>query len=134
LSFFNEIRDFYDDQLELINSIEDILLPKTEQTEDNRTAYQKRHIRIVKILTMVTLIANIVCLIVSLYSLLLTVICSLLKILLIIKVAAAVVSKSLSVISSVVDSTVDLLTSLMLLWTARKMKKHDVYKYPGGDF
>jgi divalent metal cation (Fe/Co/Zn/Cd) transporter len=57
-----------------------------------------------------------------------------LKILFIIKIAAAVISKSLSVISSVVDSAVDLLTSLILLWTARKIKKRDIYKYPGGDF
>jgi hypothetical protein len=61
---FFVFRDFYEDQLELITSVEDILLPKSEQTEDNRTDYQKRQKRIVKILTIVTLITNIVCLIV----------------------------------------------------------------------
>jgi len=115
----------------LITSIEDILVPKSEQTEDNQTAYQQRQKRIVQILTVATLIANIVCFIVF-KSLSLTLVCSLLKILFIIKIAAAVISKSLSVISSVVDSAVDLLTSLILLWTARKIKKRDAYKYPGG--
>jgi hypothetical protein len=66
--FFFVFRDFYADQLELITSIEDILVPKSEQTDDNRTAYQKRHERIVKILTIVSLIVNIVCFIVFLIS------------------------------------------------------------------
>ncbi|CAF3893327.1 unnamed protein product [Rotaria sordida] len=83
-----EVREFYEDQLELITSIEDILVPKSDEVIDHETAYEKR--------------------------------------------LAAVISKSLSVISSVVDSVVDLLTSLILIWTARKIKKRDAYKYPGG--
>jgi divalent metal cation (Fe/Co/Zn/Cd) transporter len=54
------------------------------------------------------------------------------KVLVIIKIAAAVISKSLSVISSVVDSVVDLLTSVILIYTHRKIKNRDTYKYPGG--
>jgi divalent metal cation (Fe/Co/Zn/Cd) transporter len=41
-------------------------------------------------------------------------------------------SKSLSVISSLVDSGVDLLTSLILLWADREIKIRDAYNYPGG--
>ncbi|CAF0756770.1 unnamed protein product [Rotaria sordida] len=107
-----EVREFYEDQLELITSIEDILVPKSDEAIDHETAYEKRHKRTIKSLTMITLAINIV--------------------LVIIKIVAAVISKSLSVISSVVDSVVDLLTSLILIWTARKIKKRDAYKYPGG--
>jgi divalent metal cation (Fe/Co/Zn/Cd) transporter len=41
-------------------------------------------------------------------------------------------SKSLSVISTLVDSGVDLLTSLILLWADRQIKIRDADKYPGG--
>ncbi|CAF1613812.1 unnamed protein product, partial [Adineta ricciae] len=107
-----KVRDFYEDQLELITSIEDILLPKTDESNDHQTDAQRRQNRNIKILTRVTLVVNII--------------------LLIIKIIAAVISRSLSVISSVVDSTVDLLTSVILLWTSRKIKNRDAYKYPGG--
>ncbi|UJR28458.1 hypothetical protein I4U23_009698 [Adineta vaga] len=107
-----KVREFYGQQLDLITSIEDILLSKTDESDDHQTAAQKRQKRHIKILTIVTLIANII--------------------LLIIKIIAAVISKSLSVISSVVDSAVDLLTSLILIWTSRKIKHRDLYKYPGG--
>jgi divalent metal cation (Fe/Co/Zn/Cd) transporter len=50
------------------------------------------------------------------------------------KIAGAVVSKSLSVISSVVDSAVDLATSVILYWTWRAIKKRDKYLYPQGNF
>ncbi|CAF1041613.1 unnamed protein product [Rotaria sp. Silwood1] len=98
-----KVREFYEDQLDLITSIEDILLPKSDEAKDHDTAYQKRHKRTIKLLILV-----------------------------IIKIVGAVISRSLSVISSVVDSIVDLLTSLILIWTARKIKKRDAYKYPGG--
>jgi divalent metal cation (Fe/Co/Zn/Cd) transporter len=54
------------------------------------------------------------------------------KFLVIIKTVAAVISKSLSVISSVVDSAVDLLSSIILIWTARQISKRDAYQYPTG--
>ncbi len=117
--------------MELITSIEDILLPKTDETKDNATAYEKKHQRTIKILIMVTFIANIVCSILFLIFLINSFSFSL-KLLVIIKIVGAVISKSLSVLSSVVDSVVDLLTSVILIWTARKIKKRDAYKYPGG--
>jgi divalent metal cation (Fe/Co/Zn/Cd) transporter len=48
------------------------------------------------------------------------------------KIAAAVTSKSLSVISSVIDSAVDLATSVILFWAWRAIKKRDKYRYPQG--
>jgi divalent metal cation (Fe/Co/Zn/Cd) transporter len=53
---------------------------------------------------------------------------------LILKIVAAVLSKSLSVVSSVVDSAVDLASSLILFWTWRLIKKRDKYRYPQGIF
>ncbi|CAF0868481.1 unnamed protein product [Adineta steineri] len=107
-----KVREFYKDQLKLITSIEDVLAPKSDEEEGEGKDSPKNHQRSIKIMTMVSLIANLV--------------------LLILKIVGAVVSRSLSVISSVVDSAVDLLTSLILIWTARKIKHRDSYKYPGG--
>ncbi|CAF1556032.1 unnamed protein product, partial [Didymodactylos carnosus] len=46
------------------------------------------------------------------------------------KIVAAVLSKSLSVVSSVIDSAVDLASSVALLWASRARKKKDPYNYP----
>lgn len=54
-------RGFYENQLDFITSLEAILLPKTHDGENNATLYQKRQDRMIKILTIVTLITNIVC-------------------------------------------------------------------------
>ncbi|UJR34823.1 hypothetical protein I4U23_027604 [Adineta vaga] len=53
-------------------------------------------------------------------------------ILFLIKIVAAILSKSLSVVSTVVDSAVDLTSSVLLLWASRAMKKRDDYRYPQG--
>ncbi|CAF1448466.1 unnamed protein product [Rotaria sp. Silwood1] len=50
----------------------------------------------------------------------------------ILKIVGAVVSKSLSVVSSVIDSAVDLTTSVILFWASRAIKKRDSYRYPQG--
>ncbi|CAF0837608.1 unnamed protein product [Adineta ricciae] len=50
----------------------------------------------------------------------------------ILKVASAVMSKSLSIVSSVIDSAVDLATSVILFWAWRAIKKRDGYRYPQG--
>ncbi len=51
---------------------------------------------------------------------------------LIAKIVAAVFSKSLSIISSVVDSAVDSASACLLFWAVRAIKKRDPYTYPGG--
>lgn len=49
------------------------------------------------------------------------------------KIIGAVISKSLSVVSSVIDSAVDLTTSVILFWAWRMIKKRDKYRYPQGN-
>ncbi len=48
------------------------------------------------------------------------------------KIVAAVCSRSLSIISSVVDSAVDSASACVLFWVIRAIKKRDPYTYPGG--
>ncbi|CAF3786004.1 unnamed protein product [Rotaria sordida] len=50
----------------------------------------------------------------------------------ILKIAGAIISKSLSVVSSVIDSAVDLTTSVILFWAWRAIKRRDAYRYPQG--
>lgn len=57
---YNLFREYYEDQLELITSIEDILLAEDDNA-DHATSYEKRQKKMIKILTMTTLIINIVC-------------------------------------------------------------------------
>ncbi len=45
---------------------------------------------------------------------------------------SVVLSGSLSILSSVIDSAVDLLSGIVLWATSYTMKKRDLYKYPGG--
>lgn len=54
------------------------------------------------------------------------------KALFVMKIVGAVISKSLSVVSSVIDSAVDLTSSLILFWAWRMIKKRDKYRYPQG--
>jgi divalent metal cation (Fe/Co/Zn/Cd) transporter len=56
------------------------------------------------------------------------------KALFILKIVGAVISRSLSVISSLIDSAVDLATSVILFWAWRIIKKRDKYRYPQGIF
>uniref|UniRef100_A0A915API1 Cation efflux protein cytoplasmic domain-containing protein n=1 Tax=Parascaris univalens TaxID=6257 RepID=A0A915API1_PARUN len=49
-----------------------------------------------------------------------------------VKAAAAYLSGSLSIISSLVDSTVDITSGLVIWLTARAIKKRDPYMYPRG--
>nr|KAG5711900.1 hypothetical protein BaRGS_026341 [Batillaria attramentaria] len=48
------------------------------------------------------------------------------------KLAASVLSGSLAIISSLVDSVVDLVSGLLLWWTNRAIRKSDPYVYPQG--
>ncbi|CAF1295045.1 unnamed protein product [Adineta steineri] len=61
-----------------------------------------------------------------------TLICNVL--LLISKIAVAVFSRSLSTISSVVDSAVDSASACILYWVIRAIKRRDPYTYPGGSY
>jgi divalent metal cation (Fe/Co/Zn/Cd) transporter len=48
------------------------------------------------------------------------------------KIAGAALSKSLAVVSSVIDSAVDLATSIILFWAWHAIKKRNKYDYPQG--
>ena len=52
--------------------------------------------------------------------------------LLIAKVAAAVLSQSLSIVSTVIDSGVDITSGLVIYLTNRAIEKHNPYEYPRG--
>lgn len=56
----NYFRKFYSDQLELIETIESILVPPSAAINDEITAKRKRRDRMIQILTIITLITNIV--------------------------------------------------------------------------
>lgn len=48
------------------------------------------------------------------------------------KIAACILSNSLTIISSAVDSAVDLLSSLVVWLSTRAVRRHDQYKFPRG--
>lgn len=50
------------------------------------------------------------------------------------KIVAAIISHSLSVISSVVDSGVDLTSGVILFWATRAIKRRDPFLYPQGNY
>lgn len=52
---------FYEDQLALINSIESILDPERDEKEAEQILRRKHEERMIHLLTVVTLITNIVC-------------------------------------------------------------------------
>ncbi|UJR25756.1 hypothetical protein I4U23_007110 [Adineta vaga] len=104
------VRKFYKQQDEIIDSFEEVHTQYSNQSAvDERIKKQKRHM---DLLIKATLVIN--CM------------------LLLAKIVAAVFSKSLSIISSVVDSAVDSASACLLFWAIRAIKKRDPYTYPGG--
>ena len=49
------------------------------------------------------------------------------------KLAASILSRSMSIISSLVDSVVDLLSGVIMWWAARAIKRRNIYDYPQGE-
>ncbi len=56
------------------------------------------------------------------------------QMLLILKTLAAILSGSLSIISAVIDSGVDLVSGALMWWSNRAMKYRDPYTYPQGSY
>jgi len=56
------------------------------------------------------------------------------QLLLIGKLVVAVLSGSLAVITSVLDSAVDLASGILMWWSSRAMRKRDPYLYPQGKY
>ena len=54
------------------------------------------------------------------------------QMLIIAKAVAVGLSSSIAIISSLVDSAVDLLSGIIIWWTSRAMKKKNIYSYPEG--
>ncbi|CAM4891127.1 unnamed protein product [Rotaria socialis] len=108
------VKRFYKNQDELIDVFERLHGSGTEHGAENDVyrAEKEKDKRISKILTKVSLGVNLA--------------------LFILKIAGAVISHSLSVVSSVIDSAVDLTTSVILFWAWRAIKKRDSYRYPQG--
>jgi len=50
------------------------------------------------------------------------------------KAVAAALSGSLAVITSVIDSAVDVVSGILMWWSSRAMKKRNPYCYPQGNF
>ncbi|CAF1221525.1 unnamed protein product [Adineta steineri] len=107
----SRVRRFYKKQDDLIDAFQKLYEQTCSESkhEDKNLNKQKRY---TEWLIRATLICNVL--------------------LLISKIAAAVFSRSLSIISSVVDSAVDSASACILYWVIRAIKKRDPYTYPGG--
>ncbi|CDW56185.1 cation efflux family protein [Trichuris trichiura] len=108
------VRQFYMNQAHLLQSYEqdkvDVMLPSSGYAADNLEELKQR--REAVLLSKLTLLANVL--------------------LLVAKTVAAAMSGSFSVISSVVDSGVDISSGLIIWLTSRAVKKRDLRVYPRG--
>jgi divalent metal cation (Fe/Co/Zn/Cd) transporter len=48
------------------------------------------------------------------------------------KIFSAIISKSLSIASSAIDSTIDLMLNFAIWWAARAIRKRNQFLYPQG--
>lgn len=105
------LRRYYKFQDELIEAFE-VVNDDTEESADKVNSEQRRLQQISRLLSKITFFINFI--------------------LLVTKTTAAILSGSLSVISTVIDSTVDLISGAMIWWSGRAMQRRDIYKYPQG--
>ncbi|XP_061196456.1 uncharacterized protein LOC133204733 [Saccostrea echinata] len=104
------IRTFYKNQDELITAFEDFHFGVDDAMEHAEEIAEKQ--KKASILAKATLVVNL-CLLGA-------------------KLAAAILSGSISIISSLVDSCVDLSSGIVIAVTERAMKKRNLYEYPQG--
>ncbi|XP_045161557.2 uncharacterized protein LOC123526463 isoform X2 [Mercenaria mercenaria] len=104
------IRSYYKEQDQLIKAFEDIQMDQlcTSDEEEQNLQLQQRANRLAKASFAVNLI------------------------LLVAKAVAVALSNSASIISSLVDSAVDLLSGVIIWWTSHAMRNRNIYLYPGG--
>ncbi|CAF1103547.1 unnamed protein product [Rotaria sp. Silwood1] len=105
------VRHFYKKQDALIDSFK-ILDEQTSLGSGRENKHLNKQKRYTEWLIKATLVCNVT--------------------LLIAKIVAAVYSRSLSIISSVIDAAVDSASACLLYWVIRVIKRHDPYTYPGG--
>lgn len=104
------VRRYYKEQNELIRCFEEMHLDVDDAMENAKTVLDMR--KKAEKLSKITFGINLL--------------------LLIGKVVASCLSGSLSVVSSAIDSAVDLASGALMWWSSKVMKKRDVYTYPGG--
>ena len=104
------IRSYYKAQNEIIATFEDIQMEVDDAVENSNI--QQHLLKRSSILAKVTFIVNLS--------------------LLIAKVIAVVESGSISVISSLVDSVMDLTSGIIIWWSTKAMKNRNRYEYPQG--
>ncbi|XP_064598795.1 uncharacterized protein LOC135465484 [Liolophura sinensis] len=104
------IKSYYKAQDELITSFEDVHLDLDDAMEnaDDKLRLQRR----VNLLAKITLAVNVM--------------------LLIAKSVAVALSGSISIISSLLDSAMDLVSGAVIWWTSRAVRKRNPYSYPQG--
>ncbi|CAD5115370.1 DgyrCDS4349 [Dimorphilus gyrociliatus] len=109
-SLSKNVRRYYKEQNELIRCFEEMHLEVDDAMENAKEVLDMR--KRADILAKITFGINLL--------------------LLIGKVVASCLSGSLSVVSSAIDSAVDLASGALMWWSSRVMKKRDIYSYPGG--
>ncbi|KAJ8319759.1 hypothetical protein KUTeg_001346 [Tegillarca granosa] len=104
------LRSYYKAQDELISAYEEMQLEIDDAMDNAETA--KYLMKKASFLAKITLLTNVA--------------------LLLAKLAAAIISGSISIISSLVDSVVDFASGIVIWMAAKIMKKRDPYVYPQG--
>ena len=104
------LRSYYEAQNDLITSFE--LIQTGLQDKEENSGLQKKQLERSSMLAKITFIANLV--------------------LMIAKIIAVVLSGSISVVSSLVDSIMDLTSGIVIWWSTRSMNERNPYKYPQG--
>ncbi|KAK6176223.1 hypothetical protein SNE40_014547 [Patella caerulea] len=105
--FSRRIRSYYKAQDELITAYENL-----QHGPDNNSQEMQDTEHMALILSRISFFANLL--------------------LLVGKSIAVSMSSSISIISSLVDSSVDLLSGIIIWWTSSAMKKRNIYLYPSG--
>lgn len=104
------MRSYYKAQDQLITAFEDISLKVNDDLQDTNIIKKQR--KLATRFSQVTLGINLV--------------------LMVAKLAASILSGSMSIISSLVDSVVDLLSGVIMWWATRAVRLRDPYMYPQG--
>jgi magnesium-transporting ATPase (P-type) len=124
------VKRFYQNQDELIDDYERVeKQANNDQEEQEKNDHLKRKTtKIIYILSRASFALNIVSTLIEIQPISFLIF----QVLFLIKIIAAISSKSLSIILTVVDSAVDLASSIILFWASRAMKKRNPYLYSQG--
>nr|KAG5698977.1 hypothetical protein BaRGS_033490 [Batillaria attramentaria] len=104
------VKKYYKEQDELIEEYE--TLEGKGQTEEEEEEQEKKSSRLALRLSQISLASNFI--------------------LLVVKAVAVALSGSISIISSMIDSSLDLLSGIVIWYTSRAIRRSNPYKYPSG--